>query len=349
LEQDWVQQIRSAQQRFEMHSSEATWMRPSPARQHPLQRAEAARAGHTSGVERPVSPAAHPLPVVVPPVVHAPAAGLASPADVHAHVAPAAVVRVPAAANAVPADRVVLQTSDAHLAWRRLWSCPADHHCKVLGWRLLHASLPVRASTVAKRGGEPAAARCQHGACKDRGRSAPFETYTHAFLECPASAQAVAWLRDLWAAIAGSRPPDDTLVLLGDHAPSWPAFPRSRPRQQLWTFLRLTVLYHIWDSRCRALPPEQQSAEAVVRRCIHSIVATMQQLFYRSTRKQHMIEHLPHSLLTEDVASVGLEGFLLTWCDGDALCSVLPGAAGEAPRLVVRLSEAHPVRLAGLG
>lgn len=79
-----------------------------------------------------------------------------------------------------------------------------------------------------------------------------------------------------------------------------------------------------------------------------AVVETMHRLFYRSTRRQHLIEHLPLHLLTEEVLDTSLEGFMNSWCMGDALCSVVLSAGDGQPRLLVRLSEFHPVPLADL-
>jgi hypothetical protein len=144
-------------------------------------------------------------------------------------------------------------------------------------------------------------------------------------------------------------PPDDAMVLLGDHEPSWAAYPRSQPRQQLWTFLRLTVLHQIWGTRFKVLTPEQSTPAAVIKRCICDIVDTMQRLFYRSARRQHLIEHLPLHLLSEAILDTSMEGFLRIWCDGDTLCSVVQSPVDGKPRLHVRLSEFSPVLVAGLG
>lgn len=370
-EQGWVRQINSSNG---FHADplifRANWMQRSAPRQHPRDRvaARAAVAG-TEGLGLDLPAHAHfaavlphagqPGPLPQPDaahVLHAPAVHAVFPAAAPvAHVVsvapavPQPVVAVPDARAVAPAFApVVLHTTAAHQTWRRLWCCPADNHCKVLGWRLLHASLPVRAYRVAQRGGTLPMARCQQPACLAQGRRGPYETYTHLFMDCPAARPAMTWLRRLWAAVAGATPPDDAMVLLGDHAPSWPDYPREKARQHLWTFLRLTVLHQIWDTRHKALPADQQTAAAMVRRCIMAVVETMQRLFYRSTRRQHLIEHLPLHLLTEEVLDTSLEGFMNSWCMGDALCSVVLSAGDGQPRLLVRLSEFHPVPLADL-
>jgi hypothetical protein len=206
----------------------------------------------------------------------------------------------------------------------------------------MHASLPVRAYVAFKRPGH--GPHCTHPACAALPlRQRPYGTYTHLFLECPLFRPAVEWLKDLWEAISGARPPDDPSVLLGDHKPSWPQYPRTPPRQQLWTFLRVTVLHHIWSAHSKPGPAEDRAARVVVQRCIQSITDTMRQLFYRSARHEHLIEHLPRALLTQEVVETGLQAFLRVWCDGAVLCTVALGQGDGTPRLHVHLSETLPI------
>jgi hypothetical protein len=357
-ERGWAQQIvYNSSFHPDPHIFQASWMLPSQPRAHPRERA-AARVSALNPMNQ--GPGMVPLPVQGPLHGH--------PADVQPHHAlpnrmPAvgashdglhASARVDIAVASATADvhhatvplpPNILRTSEAHRTWRRLWSCPADNSCKVLGWRLLHAALPVRCMKVAQRGGTPAMAHCQFPACAlPRAGRKPFETYTHIFLDCPAARPVVEWLRRLWAAIAGTMPPDDSLVLLGDHAPSWPEYPRTKARQHLWTFLRLTVLYEIWRAhQVPQLPAEQGTPRAVVARCISVVADTLHHLFYRSAHRQHLIEHLPLHLLSEEVLECTLESFQKIWCDGDGLCSIVGPAGDGKPRLFVRLSVLHPV------
>lgn len=208
----------------------------------------------------------------------------------------------------------------------------------------------MKSYAVAKRGGHRSDAYCGLDACAalPRGRR-PFETYTHVFMDCPAARPVVDWLRQLWHAVAGALPPDDPAVLLWDCAELWLQYPGCKPRQMLWSFLRVTVLYHIWDThqRRRLLQAADSTPAAVVRRCINSITSTMHHLFYRSSRHQHLIEHLPHALLSEEVLETALDTFVQLFCDGEALCSVYQLPGGDKRYLRVLLSDVHPVPVPG--
>lgn len=104
----------------------------------------------------------------------------------------------------------------------------------------------------------------QPSGCRGRGRCArplvvpsslspPPETISHALLLCPAAAPAIAWMRAVWAAVAGvdvDLVPSDAGVLLADDLAGWPDAPASKSALRLWTRLRVATLGSIWQARC---------------------------------------------------------------------------------------------------
>jgi hypothetical protein len=126
--------------------------------------------------------------------------------------------------------------------WHRLHHCGGSQAEVSLGWRLLHAALPVRAK-VAYQLSKP----LSEGVCQARGCTHQ-ETLTHAFMDCQRVRGAVQWLLDLLEAITGKRPPWDPRVILADDQRIWQPG-GTEGNQLLWQRLRLTTLYHIWRTQ----------------------------------------------------------------------------------------------------
>jgi len=126
--------------------------------------------------------------------------------------------------------------------WQRLHRSGASQQAISLGWRLLHAALPVR-SKVAHCLGRP----LREGLCEASGCGCQ-ESISHALMECNKVRGAIDWLLDLFEAITGRRPPRDPRVILADDHRVWEAGGTAEERL-LWQRLRLTLLSHIWGAR----------------------------------------------------------------------------------------------------
>jgi hypothetical protein len=137
-------------------------------------------------------------------------------------------------------DQVTEGGRGASGVWLRLHRSGASQAAIGIGWRILHAALPVRAK-VAYLLGRP----LEEGLCEAPGCSCQ-ETLSHAFLECDKVRGAVDWLLDLFETISGQRPPRDPRILLADDHRVWEA---RGGEGALWQFLRLTMLHHIWRVR----------------------------------------------------------------------------------------------------
>jgi hypothetical protein len=233
------------------------------------------------------------------------------------------------------------QATAASAASGRIWSCPAENRVKVHGWRLMHAAVPCNAYAASRR--VDVQSCCQAACCAARGRRRALdETYMHLYLECPEVSKAAVWLRDLWHALTGTRPPEDPAVLLGDLAARWPDYPPTESLQQLWTCLRLTLLFHIWRLRCQRRVGAA-GAVAVVRATIASLRDSMQQRFYRVARVEDLYDRLPARLVVGGVEAKDLGGFTSVWCHGGVLCTVAAEPVTGRPHLTVLLTEQHPV------
>jgi hypothetical protein len=122
---------------------------------------------------------------------------------------------------------------------------------RITAWRILHGRLLVGAFRFHVRSGwlSPAAACCGQACCvHDPAAAGSLETLTHAFLDCPAVAPALAWLLDLWRALTGERPPADPLVVLAAAPWVWKPPPEL---SALWHRLRVAYLGCTWQARCR--------------------------------------------------------------------------------------------------
>ena len=132
--------------------------------------------------------------------------------------------------------------SGVSAVWQRLHRSGASQQAISLGWRLLHAALPVR-SKVAHCLSRP----LHEGLCEASGCGCQ-ESLSHALMECSKVRGAIDWLLDLFEAITGQRPPRDPRVILADDHRVWEARGTVEERL-LWQRLRLTLLSHIWGAR----------------------------------------------------------------------------------------------------
>ena len=173
------------------------------------------------------------------------------------------------------------------------------------------------------------------------------ETLTHAFLDCPAVAGAVDWLRAVWSAIGGAAPPRDPQVLLSDDPRVWEPG-GSEEKGKLWQRLRLTVLQAIWRVRCNRhvyarLPVPSSLATAIVLQAIEDIRADIYRDWTRATLGAPGIiasSGLPSSWFRGRDPSMQLDDFKKMWACQEVLCKVLaPPQGSTTPQLVVHISS----------
>jgi hypothetical protein len=208
--------------------------------------------------------------------------------DINANIAPAAAAPAPGAPPL--ADKIAKY-------WDRLWKCvPVSNAIKSFCVRLLHAALPCRAMHAAKQSvGVRDFALCPCCGGRDtNGRRCP-ETYTHLFLECPAYRPAITWLLDLWEDLEGARPPDTAAVIIADEPGAWAAAPTGVAAHR-WQALRLTLLFHIWRTRCSD-DASQRNARAAVTATVEALREDIRLQFNRAFFRGQLTRSLPPRIM----------------------------------------------------
>jgi len=211
------------------------------------------------------------------------------------------------------------------------------NHIRVFAYRLLHAALPVNALRACRYSLQRCDAWCLQ--CTSvPGQPRSLETYSHLFVQCPTYRPAVEWLARLWDAISGHRPPLVAAVLVADDpAAHWQHRPQGA-KHQLWTALRLTLLYHVWAAS-RTQHMEQRSAAAVVRAVIASISREISHQFTLQ-QLQHSCDSVPQRLLRRLDPGGGTTHFAAVWEDSGL---VRVSGPTSHPRIEVLLSVSFPV------
>jgi hypothetical protein len=103
----------------------------------------------------------------------------------------------------------------------------------------------------------------------------------------------VEWLRDLWEALGGPRPPASLEVIVAGEPGAWAAGPaEGSTDEQRWHALRLTLLYHIWAARCSG-DSAQCSAHAVVCAAVAAVRADIRLQYNRQYCAVQQQRHLP--------------------------------------------------------
>lgn len=245
------------------------------------------------------------------------------------------------------------QSAELAAGWKAVWQASVPNHVKVLAYRLLHASLPVNAMRACRYAMQRCDAWCLQ--CTSApGHPRPLETYSHLFVQCRTYRPAVEWLASVWEALSGHKPPLDAAVIVADDpAADWQHRPQG-PKHQLWTALRLTLLYHVWAAS-RSQRVEQRSAAAVVRAVIASV---SQEITHQFTLQQlqQSCASVPQRLLRRLDPGGGADHFDSVWADSGLVRVSAPAAQpaprAAQPRVTVLLSESFPVSapamLAGL-
>ena len=199
-----------------------------------------------------------------------------------------------------------------------------------VGWRLLHAALPVRAR-VAYQLGLP----LSEGVCEAPGCNCQ-ETLSHAFMDCSKVGGAVDWLLGLFERLTGRRPPRDPRVVLVDDHRVWEPG-GGEEDQDLWQRLRLIFLYNAWkarSSRSRYQAPRGGDlVAAIIGGATADIIASIRRDWAR-TRMDAAREEAggqPCNFSGRD-PSMSMDGFKALWARRGVFCRV--HGSGSAIRLV---------------
>ena len=229
-----------------------------------------------------------------------------------------------------PARQGTLQ-GDSGGVWGRLHHSGGTQAAIGVGWRLLHASLPVRARVAYQLGMPLSEGVCEAPGCRCQ------ETLSHAFMDCPKVRGAVDWLLGLFERLTGRRPPRDPRVILVDDHRVWEPGGGKEDRD-LWQRLRLIFLYNAWKarssrSRCQASGGGDLVA-AIIGGATADVVASIRRDWAR-TRLDATREEAggqPCNFLGRD-PSMSLEVFQALWARRGVFCQVQ--GSGHAARLVL--------------
>lgn len=243
--------------------------------------------------------------------------------------------------------------------WQQVWGRLRDRRLprllRTFGWRLLHGALACGAArahymqyTVAQRLQH---CKCSATACQQQ-PVVPLETLSHMLLQCPVIQPAAAWLQGLWQLLEPQHTPpplSSEVWLLDDHRVWRPASIELRP---LWTFLRLTLLYHVWAAAsARSMDPQRQfTAASVVAATVAATRGVIKGDWLRCTQDVRALSGgCVHWFRGRD-PSITEQAFEDRWCHGGVLATTFAG------RLRVRLSlgtvpgwTAAPAAVPGIG
>jgi hypothetical protein len=204
----------------------------------------------------------------------------------------------------------------------------------------MHGALPC-GSYLAGRGGPAGCHICPCSTCRPQppGRR-PRDSLTHIFVDCPAYAGARQWLADVWQAVSGRAPPLTAAVLVGDCAAAWPAYPLG-DLQRLWSALRLAWLFATWVVHRGAAGPRCSST--VVAYAVGYLQQRMRAAFALCAVQRYVYDRLPARVAAVRLHQPPLAAFRRLWgAGGGVLAAVVHDPVTGQPRLVVRLSLAHP-------
>jgi hypothetical protein len=283
----------------------AAWMRPSPLRQHPVQRAAAAAAVVTAQRQQQLE---------------------TRRADAPAHCDLADPLT-----GLQQAPEVEAPWKDAY---KRLQEGDLPREFVVFGWRLLHNALWVGARKMFFRPRSECV--CQQEQCQQLAQQ-PLQTLSHVFLECPVAVQVWDWFLQLWRRIAPwSIVTANPQVMLLDELDTLYV---AKDLQPLWTWLRLLLLESLWHAR--GLPSHDrpaQSADSVK----HRFVAVLQQQVVNDwERTKHDIRFnagVPASWFRGGSPGLSVGGFEEFWCVGGVIAVVEGGGSSGAADLSFRLT-----------
>jgi hypothetical protein len=283
----------------------AAWMRPSPLRQHPVQRAAATAAVVTAQRQQQLE-----------------------------------TQRADAPAHCDLADPLTgLQKSpEVEAPWKdaykRLQEGDLPRELVVFGWQLLHNALWVGARKMFFR--PRLECICQHEQCQQLDPQ-PLQTLSHVLLECPVAGEVWDWFLQLWRRIApwSIVAANSQLMLLDELDTLYVA----KDLQPLWTWLRLLLLESLWTAR--GLPSRNRPAQSAAS-IKHRFVAVLQQQVSNDwERTKHDIRFnagVPASWFRGGTPAMAVEGFEEFWCVNGVIAVVEGSESSGAAEMSFRLT-----------
>ena len=239
--------------------------------------------------------------------------------------------------------------------WLRLADPTLHRPFRITCWRVLHGCLGCKAFLHHVRRQQHAAPAAVDVMCDAPECCAQpaLETLSHAFLDCPAAAPAIDWLRDTWAQLTQQPPvPRSAQVLLADDLEAWPGHPTEAGALALWTRLRVAVLGAIWELRCFRPADGGSFARQAVSLALQHVLGALGRDWART---QGDVRHLDAGGFCMDWwrgvdTALTVAQFQQQWATPPLLCQVLgPGpplpGSPDTRTLELLLRPGHPVPL----
>lgn len=219
--------------------------------------------------------------------------------------------------------------------WRELKQAELPREQYGTVYRILHGSLYVGALLCHIRVLPKQQACCAHPACQGE-----LETFSHAFLLCPAVARAAEWVCGVFGAVAGCAPPPASArVLLADDDVEW--VPPGA--DQVWLALRAAYLHAVWQLRCRrSLTGVPFSAAGVCGAVVAAVSASIRRDWARATEDLVRLSGACPEWFRGRSPARTVAQFQERWAHRGVLCRVNRGAGGRR-ELALRFSLAHPL------
>jgi len=202
--------------------------------------------------------------------------------------------------------------------------------------QLLHAALPCAAYEHKNNPQRRVESRCLVPACGGRAAN-----LSHIFGDCSVATAVVQWLCNVWSVIEpGNRPPPAFAVIAVGDLDVW------RPRAvELWTRVRLQLLYSLWQAAEVATADRPPVAQAVAASVVAGIAAAIRLDWLRATLSAPELAGACGQWMTGSGHAMSPEAaidqFAALWCVRGVLCQ--PPASPLHPP-VVRWDSAWPVR-----
>ena len=232
----------------------------------------------------------------------------------------------------------------------------------MVAFRVMHGALLVNAFRMHVRGDLPweaalcPAPECSAAAAGGEAGGGPgdsLETLSHAFMRCPAAAQAVDWAWRLWGALTPGmpQPPRSAQVLLGDsRGEGWQP---GADYAALWMRLRVALIGAIWESRCALGRPGAEPQPAAMRagEIARATLARLRRMaglaWQRVTCDIRLLsDDCPSTWFRGRDPQLSLGAFERDWAAGGRYCTA---QLDPQPRMDVHVHAAWPVAVPGPG
>ena len=215
--------------------------------------------------------------------------------------------------------------------WRRLADKTLHRPFRITCYLVLHGSLGCGAFLHSVRRHlnqdiDLHTAWCHIPSCSNQ---QALDTLTHCFMDCPASAPVIDWLRETWSRLSGIQLPPSPDLILGDDISHWPG-PRPQANLlRLWTVLRVTTLGALWEQRVASKQnPDHDYRQDRGLSVIRIVTRMVREAIRRDwLRTQLDLRSLDDGAFCLDWwrgldCSLSVDGFIGLWATPPVLCKV---------------------------